>query len=712
LIIAAAPLAAQYKYPFQNPDLPVEDRVTNILQLMTVEEKVTCLSTRPDVPRLGIKGAGHVEGLHGLALGGPGGWGKIDGPAGKRTVDAPVTTTQFPQAIGLGETWDPELIRLVAAVEGLETRYAFQQLNRGGLVVRAPNADLVRDPRWGRSEESYGEDAYFNGTMAVAFIKGLQGDHPRYWQTAALMKHFLANSNEDGRAYTSSNYDQRLFREYYSVPFRMGIQEGGSRAFMASYNATNGIPDHIQPFLKSIAVKEWGQDGIICTDGGGLKLLVTDHKAFKNLDEAAAAVVKAGISQFLDNYADATRSALKKGLLTEAEMDESLRGVFRVMIHLGLLDPPEMVPYTKIAGPNAPWENPQHKALVRLATQKSIVLLKNQNDLLPLDKGAIKSAAVIGPYADQVLLDWYSGTPPYTISALDGIKAKLGPNVAVRFVRDNKGEAVAAAKSADVAFVVVGNHPECNAGWDICPLPSDGKESRDRHSITLEQEELVKAVYAANPRTVVVLIASFPYALNWSQQNAPAIVHMAHNSQEAGTALADVLFGDFNPGGRLTETWPASIDQLPEMMDYNIRHGRTYMYFKGKPLYPFGYGLSYTTFRYSNPRVSANKVAKDGAVAVSVDIENTGKRLGDEVVQLYVSYPESKVERPIQELKGFQRVSLKPGEKKTVELPLKASALAYWNETEQRWVVERGNVELMIGRSAASVEFRQKVNVE
>lgn len=711
LALFASPLSAQYQYPFQNPNLPVEERVTNLLNLMTIEEKIACLSTRPDVPRLGIKGAGHVEGLHGLALGGPGGWGKIDGRLGKRTIDSPVTTTQFPQAIGLGETWDPGLIRQVAAVEGLETRYAFQQLNRGGLVVRAPNADLVRDPRWGRSEESYGEDAFFNGTMAVAFIKGLQGDDPRYWQTAALMKHFLANSNEDGRAHTSSNFDARLFREYYSVPFRMGVIEGGSRAYMASYNAVNGTPDHIQPFLKSVTVKEWGQDGIICTDGGGLKLLVTEHKRFENLDEAAAAVIKAGIGQFLDNYAAATRSALQKGLLTEAEMDESLRGVFRVMIRLGLLDPPQMVPYTKIAGPVAPWASDKHRALVRFVTGQSIVLLKNDG-LLPLDAKAIKSAVVVGPYADQVLLDWYSGTPPYTVSALDGIKSRLGPNVAVKFVRDNKREAAAAAASADVAFVVVGNHPECNAGWDVCPLPSDGKESRDRHSITLEQEELVKAVREANPRTVMVLIASFPYAINWSQQNVAAIVHMTHNSQEAGTALADVLFGDVNPGGRLTETWPASLSQLPEMMDYNIRHGRTYMYFKGQPLYPFGYGLSYTTFRYSNMRVNAAKVAKNGTVRVSVDVENTGQRAGEEVVQLYVSYPESKVERPRQELKGFERVTIAPGAKKTVQLQLKADALAYWNEAESRWAVEPGAVELMIGRNAAQIEFRRSITVE
>ena len=713
LALLAVPAAAQYHYPFQDPKLPEEERVNSLLKLMTVEEKIACLGTHPDVPRLGVDGAGHVEGLHGLALGGPGGWGKIRGGG-----NVPVTTTQFPQAIGLGETWDPELLRQAAAVEGYETRYAFQQLHRGGLVVRAPNADLVRDPRWGRAEESYGEDAYFNGTMAVAFIHGLQGDDPHYWLTAALMKHFLANSNEDGRAHTSSDYDERLWREYYSVPFRMGVIEGGSRAYMASYNATNGVPDHIQPFLKSITVKEWGQDGIICTDGGGLRLLVTEHKRFPELDQAAAAVIKAGIGQFLDNYADATRSALQKGLLTEADIDESLRGVFRVMLRLGQFDPPSMVPYRSIGGRDEPWQSEKTKTLVRLVTQKSIVLLKNapmkdSHALLPLDRNAIKTAAVIGPYADQVLLDWYSGTPPYAVSALDGIKSRLGPGVALRYARDNTNNAaVEAARGADVAIVVVGNHPVCNAGWDLCPLPSDGKEDIDRKSLTLEQEEIVKAVYAVNPRTVVVLIASFPYVINWTAQNVPAIVHMTHNSQEAGNALADVIFGDFNPGGRLTETWPASMDQLPPMMDYNIRHGRTYMYFKGTPLYPFGYGLSYTNFRYSNPRVSKSRLAAASALTVNVDVENTGNREGDEVVQLYVRYPKSKVERPQLELKGFRRVTLKAGEKKTVEIPLKASSLAYWDVEVKRWVVEPGRAELMIGRNAATIEFRKEVAVE
>jgi len=704
LVALTVPAFAQYKYPFQNPNLPIDERVSNILSLMTIEEKIACLGTHPDVPRLGIRGAGHVEGLHGLAMGGPGGWGR----------PSVVPTTQFPQAVGLGETWDPDLVRQVAAIEGYETRYMFQsKYQRGGLVVRAPNADLARDPRWGRTEESYGEDPFFNGAMTVAFVKGLQGNDPTYWLTASLMKHFLANSNEDGRGSSSSDFDERLFREYYSVPFRMGIIDGGSRAFMASYNALNGTPMEVNSILKNVAVGEWGNDGIMCTDGGAMTNLVTEHKRYPTLAQAAAESVKAGINQFLDKYSEPTTEAVATKLLSEGEIDQSLRGVFRVMIRLGLLDPPEMVPYSKIGDGEEPWMTEKHKALARLVTQKSIVLLKNENHTLPIQKEKLKSIAVIGPYANQVLLDWYSGTPPYTVSAVEGIQNKVGKKVRVTYAPDNKdGAAEQLAKSSDIAVVVVGNHPECDAGWAKCPLPSDGKEAVDRKSLTLEQEELVKQVYKANPRTIVVLIASFPYAINWTKENVPAIVHMTHNSEELGNGLADILFGDANPGGRLVHTWPTSLDQLPPMMDYDIRHGRTYMYFKDQPLFPFGYGLSYTTFEYSNLRLSSKQIRRDSSLVVRFEIKNTGNRAGAEVAQLYVRYPNSSVERPKQQLAGFKRVTLSPGEKKTVEIPLNPNTFSYWNVQRHQFEIEPGSVDVMIGSSSALIRFSDTLLIE
>ena len=695
------------QYAFQDPDLPIDRRIDNLLSLMTIEEKIACLGTNPSVPRLGIKASGHVEGIHGLAQGGPGRWGRPN----------TIPTTTFPQGIGLGETWDPDLLRQAAEVESYEARYILQcsKYHQGGIVIRSPNADLGRDPRWGRTEECYGEDPYFNGTMVVAFVKGLQGDDPNYWRSAALMKHFLANSNENDRDKTSSNFDERLFREYYSVPFRMGVVEGGSRAYMASYNSMNDIPMTVNPVLETVTRKEWGQDGIICTDAGAMTNLVKANHYSPDLEHAAASSIKAGIGQFLDNYKEATRGALQKGLLTEADIDKSLRGVFRVMIKLGLLDPPARVPYSRIGSEQAdPWQTEKHKLIARLATQKSIVLLKNANDLLPLNKETLKSIAVIGPRANEVYLDWYSGTPPYRVTPLEGIRNAVGSNVDVRFAAGNDIDAATkVARESDVVVVCVGNHPngDNDTHWARVSTPSEGREAVDRESIILEQEELIKRVYEANPKTVVALISSFPYAINWTQQNVPAIVHLTQNSQELGNALADVLFGLYNPAGRLVQTWPRSLEQLPPMMDYDIRNGRTYMYFKGEPLYSFGFGLSYTTFLYSHLKLGSSSLEANGATTVSFDVMNTGKRDGEEVVQLYVRYLNSKVARPMKELKGFKRVAIKAGQTQHVTLPLNADQLAYWKVEAHRFVVEPGKIEIMIGSSSTDVKLSKAVSI-
>jgi len=711
LLLTVTPILAQQKkqvYPFQNNKLSVEKRIDNLLSLMILEEKVAVLSTNPSVPRLGVVGTGHVEGLHGLALGGPAEWGG----KGKQ----PLTTTTFPQAYGLGETWDTDLLQKVANVEGYEARFALQKFHRGGLVIRAPNADIARDPRWGRTEESYGEDAFFNGTMTVAFVKGLQGNNPKYWQSASLMKHFLANSNEDGRTYTSSDFDERLWREYYSVPFRMGVIEGGSRAYMASYNKVNGIPAMVHPMLKDITQKEWGQNGIICTDGGAFRLLLSDHKYYTDQYLGAAATVKAGINQFLDDYKEAVNGAIAKGYLTEKDIDAEIRGNFRVMIKLGMLDASDENPYAKIGtGKDTidPWKTEAHKKIALEATQKSIVLLKNDSKLLPLQKEKIKTLAIIGTRADQVLLDWYSGTPPYIVTPLQGIKNKLGANVEILYAKNNAdGKAAEIAKKADAVIVIVGNHPVCNAGWNDCPLPSEGKESVDRQSLTLEQEDLIKIAYQANPKTVVALISSFPYAINWTQEHIPAILHMAQNSQELGTALADVLFGDYNPAGRLTQTWVKNITDLPDLLDYNIRNGRTYQYFKGKPLYAFGHGLSYTTFKYNSVKTNSETISDNSEVKVTVSITNSGDRDGDEVVQLYVAHLDSKVQRPDKELKAFQRIFFKAGETKEVLLTFKAKDLQYWNVTKQQFELEKNTIELQIGSASDVIYLSKKLNVK
>jgi beta-glucosidase len=722
---------AQQAPVYADSSAPAEARITDLLSRMTLEEKVDAFSTNPTVPRLGVVGTGHVEGLHGLALGGPGHW---EGRTG-RDYETVIPTTTFPQSRGLGQTWDPALLSKAAGQEAYETRYAFGKYHRGGLVVRAPNADLSRDPRWGRSEESYGEDPFLVGTLATAYTRGSQGDG-KYWMTASLLKHFLANSNENLRTSTSSDFDERLFQEYYSVPFRMAIEDGHANAFMTAYNSWNGTPMIENPVLRDVVMKVWSEDGIICTDGGALAALVKDHKAYKTLPEAVAATVHAGINQYLDTYKPAMEDALKQGLITEADLDRNLRGVFRVMIKLGMLDPTEMNPYARIGVDDGagkmlapdPWWQEQPKALARKVTDESIVLLKNEScadgeckssgassrtKLLPLDAKELKSIAVIGPYANDVLLDWYSGTPPFAVTPLEGIRARAGEGVKVTYAKGDDLDAMTAlAKSVDAVVVVIGNNPTCGAGWNVCPTASDGKEAIDRKSMVLAQEEIAKAALAANPKTIVVLQASFPFTTTWSQEHAPAIVEITHNSEEQGDGLADVLFGDYDPAGRLTQTWVRDEADLPPMMDYNIRDGRTYMYAKQKPLYAFGYGLSYTSFAYSKLRVSATTLGPDATATVSVDVKNTGARDGDEVVQMYVSHEGSAVQRPVEELKGFARVSLRAGETKTVTLSLAAKALAYWSDEAKGFVVEKDRVVVKVGGSSDDLPLKATVEVK
>jgi len=709
-VVSVGSLQGQQGYTFQDSSAGVETRITDLLSRMTLAEKVDALGTNPTVPRLGVVGTGHVEGLHGLALGGPGGW-----EGRNQTV---IPTTQFPQSRGLGQTWDPALLEQAAAAEGYETRYAFGKYHRGGMVVRAPNADLSRDPRWGRSEESYGEDPFLVGTLATVFSKGLQGDDAKYWMSSSLLKHFLANSNEDGRDGSSSDFDTRLFQEYYSVPFRMAIEGAHANAFMTSYNAWNKVPMTENPVLRDVVMKDWGFDGIICTDAGALTNMVKQHHVFATMPEAAAAAIHAGINQFLDDYKQPVRDALEKKLITEADLDANLRGVFRVMLKLGMLDPMSQVAYSHIGVDDAaiakgdPWWWPERKALARKVTDESIVLLKNEGKMLPLDAGKVRSIAVIGPLADKVALDWYSGTPPFAVTPLAGIKARAGAGVDVSYATGSDlAEAAALAKKADVAVVIIGNHPTCDAGWNKCPVASDGKEAIDRKSLTLEQEEIAKAVLAANPKTIVVLQANFPFTTTWTQEHVPAVLEMTHNSEEQGDGLVDVLFGDYNPAGRLTQTWVASMDDLPPMMDYDIRHGRTYMYAKKKPLYAFGYGLSYTNFVYSDLRVDGDALKRDGKTVVKVTVKNTGAVAGDEVVQLYVSHRGSKVERPAEELKGFERVALKAGESKMVSLPLSADALSYWDDAEHKFTVEHAGdvVEVKVGGSSDKIALHTEI---
>jgi beta-glucosidase len=733
---------ADYANPYRDPCRPIEDRITDLLSLLTLAEKQTMLgSTHPAIARLNLPGAPlGTEGLHGISSGAD--------PASARDP-----STQFPQAFGLGQSWDPEALKTVGAVTGNEARVyrAFGTTPNGrniGLVIRAPNVDLARDPRWGRVEESYGEDPYLIGELAKGFLAGLHGSDPKILLAASMLKHFAANSNENTRVTSSSNLDDRNLREYYTATFGTAVRDGRANAIMTAYNKINDRPAAVTPLLKSLVMGEWGFRGFFCTDGSAASLLVPpSQQVFPTLEQSVAAIVKGGTGMLLQGsatmpLATTVASAFTMGLLTEADVDAALRPVLRVRFQLGDFDPPSYVPYGSILGTDTPWNTPESHAKALDVSRKTVVLLKNVNRALPLDRAAIRSVAVIGPRADSFVKDWYGGLPPYTVTGRQGIVNKLGASIPVRLAATDDlvattpaaavtaatTAATAAAAMSDVALVFVGNHPTCGspppAVWGTCRTPYEGREAVDRTSIALEppQAALVQAVAAANPRTIVVMVSSFPQGIGPIESNAnvPAILQIANSGQELGNAVADVLFGDYNPAGRTTMTWYRTETDIPTALtDYDIRKGTTYWYFAGTPLYPFGHGLSYSTFTYANltvggPSVPAAPAAGScGTVPVGVDVTNTSAVAGDEVVQLYVAYPGSAVaQRPRQQLRGFRRVNIAAGATAHVTFDIGAADLTYYDAAGARFAVETGKmVELQVGASSRDIRLRAMLAV-
>ena len=706
-----------YPYPFWDPCRPLEDRITNLLSLLTPDEKLTLLSpSQPAVTRIGLPPESlGTEGLHGLAASDP-----------SSTTGAKLVATQFPQAFGLGESWDPEVTRTVGATTGHEARVynarGVAATGRGtGVVVWAPNVDLVHDPRWGRTEESYGEDPYLIGELAKTFVAGLHGDDPTYLQAGSMLKHFFANSNETLRLVSSSDVDDRNLREYYTATFRTAIRDGHANGMMTAYNQINGVPAAVTPLLQTLVRGDWGFDGFFTTDGQSATILVGNQHYFPSLEQAVGAIIQGGTGLLLQTNGLATfTSSYGMGLFSEADMDVALRPVFRARFRLGDFDPAASVPYKALQGTETPWldADTQQKALD--VTRKTIVLLKNADRTLPLDPGSLHSVAVIGPRADSVVRDWYGGAAASVVTPRQGIADRLGPAVTINYAADDTGgAATAAAASSDVALVFVGNHPTCGdppPNWGTCPSQYEGREQVDRVHIGLEpaQETLVESVFAANPRTIVVEVSSFPQGIGWIDDNIPAVVHVTNSSQALGTALANVLFGDYNPAGRTTTTWYRSEDDIPTpITEYDIKMGTTYWYFAGTPLYPFGHGLSYSTFEYAHPTISARSLSAApaagdcGAVEVGVDVTNTSAVDGDEVVQLYVAYPESALQRPVKQLRGFHRITIAAGATVHVTFDLSAADVSYWDSTSGGFAVETGkNVELQIGASSRDIRLR------
>ena len=644
----------------------------------------------------------------------------------------------FPQAIGLAATWDDSLIFQMATVISDEARAKHHEYVRTGsrrryqgLTFWSPNINLFRDPRWGRGQETYGEDPFLTGRLAVQFIRGMQGDDPKYLKTVATVKHFAVHSGpEPERHQFDAVVSERDLRESYLPHFETGIRDGGAYSLMCAYNRVDGkAACGSDMLLQAILRSEWGFRGYVVSDCGAIDDIYARHKVVQTAPEAAALAVKTGTDLECGRVYANLVDAAKQGLITEQQIDTAVTRLFLARFRLGMFDSPDSVRWARI--PYAVLDQPAHRALARQVARESIVLLKNEGGLLPLRKN-LRTIAVIGPNADQarMLLGNYNGDPTDPVTPLRGVREAVAPGTRVLYARGADladgfpmtdsgprvpaetlaAEAVNAARQADAVVLFLGLTARMEG--EEMPLQIEGFRGGDRTRIDLpaSQQRLLERVCAVGKPTVLVLLNGSALAVNWAQEHVLAIVEAWYPGQAAGSAIADVLFGDYNPGGRLPVTFYRSVDDLPSFDDYHMA-GRTYRFFGGSPLYPFGHGLSYTTFAYKNLRTSAPTLRSDGAITVRVDVTNTGARTGDEVVQLYVQHLGSAVERPNKDLRGYRRITLNAGETRTVELSLRASSLAYWNPATHGWVVETEPVRIQVGTSSADLRLDTRIRV-
>ena len=809
-------------------------RLADLVDLMTVDEKIGQLTNHTNaIPRLDVPEYNYwSEALHGI-------------------LDRGVTS--FPQAIAMGSTWDPDLVHHVATAISDEARVK-NRIEGKGLSYWSPTVNIARDPRWGRNEESYSEDPYLLSRMGVAFVKGMQGDHPFYLKTVSTPKHFIANNEETRRHSGSSDVDMRSLWEYYMPAFERTIVEGKAFSIMGAYNELNHVPCcGNQYLLTDVLRKKWGFEGYVVSDCGAIHDMVSGHHFFETGAQAAARGILAGCDLNCgEYYRHHLHEALNLGLINEKDLNRALKHILAARFRLGEFDPAEWVPYRAISKEKLDCQ--EHRDLALEAAQKAIVLLKNDG-ILPLNSNKIKSIAVIGPNADKCQLGIYSGWPNIRIGPREGIEKKaldygikvsytmgceiggglLKPIDAKYFAKidgsdktgmfgeyyDNmnlEGEPVLTRidsmidfswggrspapgvphdkfsvrwtgkisppetriftlgtrtddgarlyvnnqllfedwtehgekpNSAQIkvqagkSYKVVFEHFDNSLGaaarltWDLGQKdfkkakeiagkndvvilvlgtsPGISEEELDRTDISLPpvQKELLREIAQVNPNIIVVLINGGPVALEGSENEAAAIVEAWYTGQETGTAIADVLFGDVNPGGKLPVTFYASTDQLPPFADYDIIHnGRTYMYFEKPVLYPFGYGLSYTTFAYRDLKMSPDKIDRDGTLDIQCTVQNTGKTRGDEIVQVYVRDVEASVKVPIRQLKRFQRITLDPNESKTVSFNLPASELSFYDVESNDFIVEPGEFEIQIGGSSEDIQLQKSIFVK
>ncbi len=742
-------LSAQQQAPrYRDPSLSIDDRVQDLLSRMTLEEKVAqitgghradrgILDTTGRFPqekaeeavrelyrldshmsardravlhnalqrylvektRLGIPAIFQGEALHGFMAYG---------------------STSFPQALALASTWDPELQRQVF------TAASDEMASSGVNQAFTPVLDLARDPRWGRTEETYGEAPYLVSRMGVAAVEGLQGMNffiDRH-HVLATAKHFAAHGQpESGTNTAPANYSERVLRESFLLPFQAAVQEARVGSVMASYNEIDGIPSHINHWLLDRVLRqEWGFRGYVTSDGNGLQMLYEVHGVAAGPADATRLALAAGVDFDLSDgsvYRELLQ-LVKQGDVPEALVDRAVSRVLAAKFRLGLFEHPYVDPdyAEKITNSS------EHRKLALRAAQEAIVLLKNEKQLLPLDLSKIKTIAVIGPDAADVHLGGYSRDPGRGVSILQGIRDYIGSRAKVLYAEgckitlgkqgwagwyEDKTQladpatqtesihlAEETARKADVAIVVVGETESTNReAWSEQHLG-------DRDSLDLlgAQTELVRKIVETGVPTVVFLINGRPLSINYAAEHVPAILECWYLGQEGGTAAAQVLFGDVNPGGKLPITFPRSVGQLPDFYDFKPSRNRSYIGTSRQPLFPFGYGLSYTTFKFENASVDPQRIMLGQSAVVRVDVTNTGAREGDEVAQLYIHQRVASITRPVKELRGFRRIHLRHGEKQTVEFPLTPDALSLLDVNMKR-IVESGDFDLMVGPSSA-----------
>jgi len=696
LLAAAQPAGGDAVLPYRDPSLPIAVRVDDLVSRMTLEEKMGQLVySSPAIERLEIPAYEWAnECLHGVAQ------------AGVATV--------FPQSIGLGATWDTALIHQVAEAISDEARAKYHEAVRQnkqrkyyGLTFFSPNVNIFRDPRWGRGQETYGEDPYLTARLGVAYVKGLQGDDPQYLKVVSTPKHFAAHSGpEPERHQFDAQVDERDLRETYLPAFEACVREGKSFSVMAAYSRLNGEPDCAsRTLLDEILRREWGFRGYVVSDCYGIKDILEKQHLAGSLEQASAMALRAGTDLNCGNEYLSLPAALKLGLVSEAEIDRAVRRVLEARLRLGMFDPPDKVPYARI--PYSVVDSREHRELSLQAARESIVLLKNANHLLPLSK-TLKSIAVVGPNANEVkaLLGNYYGTPSLAVTPLVGIRKKASPETRVVYAKgceavepptiaSSLDEAVRAAKSADVVIAALGLSGDLeNEQFEI---DTDGFYWGDRTTLDLPraQERLLEAMAATGKPTVLLLLNGGPITTAWASEHAGAVVEAWYPGEEGGTAIADVLFGDYNPGGRLPVTVYKSVDQLPPFGDYKMA-GRTYRYFSGEPLYPFGFGLSFTHFGYGHLEVSRAQIRTGQNLRVSAEVKNAGAMDGDEVVQLYLTCMNSPVPVPIRSLAGFTRAHLASGESRVIDFTLTPRMMSVIDNDGKR-IVPPGRFRIEVG---------------